>query len=415
MRLDLDFVRSRFPAFDAGSPARDLAFFENAGGSYACRPVVERLTTFMTATKVQPYGPFALSERAGEAMDEGYRAIGDLLGTDPERLTLGPSSSANTYVLAHALRHLVAPGDEVVVTNQDHEANVGCWRRMCERAGGVVREWRVDDHGELHLADLEALVGPRTRIVAMSLCSNLVGTLNPVAAAAGIAHRHGALLVGDAVSYAPHAIPEVERSGLDFCFFSTYKVFATHVGVLWGSEAGLDRTQAQGHYFNADKPRYRLNPTGPQHAEIAALGGLATYVDEIYAHHHPSPEAPARSAHDRALAVWDLFRDHEARLAARLLAGVAHLPGLRVLGEERDVTRRAAVVSLVPTRVAASRLARALGERGVAVRNGHFYALRLVEALGLDPAEGVLRISMVHYNSEADVDRLLSGLGELLA
>ena len=409
MNLDVDFVRRQFPAF-ADAPTRRWAFFENGGGSYACGPVVDRLHRFMTEHKVQPYGPFALSERAGAAMDEGYAAIAAWLGTPVEQITLGPSTSANAYVLARALAPRLGAGEEIVVTNQDHEANIGAWRRLAEQ-GLEIREWRVDAQGELALAELERLVGPRTRLVCCSLCSNLTGSINPLAEIVAIAHRHGALVVGDGVSFAPHLPLAVEESGLDFYLFSTYKTFGTHLGVLWGSPEALAHTSNQSHYFNADKPRSRLNPAGPQHAEIAALGGLATYFDNLYDHHFSASEADFGR---RAAAVWRLIREHESRLTERLLAGLERLPGLRLIGHGRQaLERRVGVVSLVPERVPPSLLAARLGARDIAVRNGDFYAVRLVEALGIDPEEGVLRCSLVHYNTLDEVDRLLEGLDEL--
>jgi cysteine desulfurase family protein (TIGR01976 family) len=410
MVLDVDFVRSRFPAF-RDPEARRWAFLENAGGSYVCQPVLDQLQSFMVERKVQPYGPFALSQQAGEAMDAGYRAIASWLATDPDQLTLGPSTSANTYVLAQALRPMLQPGDEIVVTNQDHEANIGAWRRLAE-FGVAVREWRADASGELQVADLEDLVGPRTRIVCFSLCSNIVGTVAPLAQIVAVAKRHGALVVGDAVSFAPHLPLDLEASGLDFYLFSTYKVFATHLGVLWGRREALARTTNQSHYFNADRPRIRLNPAGPQHAEIAALAGLGSYFDEVAAH-HLGARAGSREANFQA--VWALIRDHETRLTERLLAGLERMPQLRVLGRGLDgVADRVSVVSVVPTGVSAAVLARGLGEQLVAVRNGHFYAVRLLEALGVDLVDGVLRISLVHYNTAEDVDRLLAGLEALL-
>ncbi len=409
MKLDVDFVRRQFPAF-ADAQARQWAFFENGGGSYACGPVVERLHRFMTEHKVQPYGPFALSERAGAAMDEGYAAIAAWLGTPVDQITLGPSTTANAYVLARALAPRLGAGEEIVVTNQDHEANIGAWRRLAEQ-GLEIREWQVDETGELELAELERLVGPRTRLVCCSLCSNLTGSINPLAEIVAIAHRHGALVVGDGVSFAPHLPLAVEESGLDFYLFSTYKTFGTHLGVLWGSPEALAHTSNQSHYFNADKPRSRLNPAGPQHAEIAALGGLSTYFDDVYDHHFSAPEPDFGR---RAAAVWGLIREHETRLTERLLAGIERLPGLRLVGHGRQaLARRVGVVSLVPERLPASLLATRLGARDIAVRNGDFYAVRLIEALGIDPDEGVLRCSLVHYNTLDEVDRLLDGLDQL--
>lgn len=409
MRLDVAFVRAQFPAFSI-SPTKDWAFLENAGGSYVCRQVLDRLQTFMTEHKVQPYGPSWMAARAGEAMDAGYETVAALLNTKRERLTLGPSTTANLYVLANALRPSLAPGDEIVVTNQDHEANIGCWRRL-EEFGVVVREWQADETGALRLADLEALMSARTRIVCFSLSSNIVAIQNPVAAIVRIAKSRGALVVGDAVSFAPHWIPDVEATGLDFFLFSTYKTFATHLGVMWGSEEGLARTTCQGHYFNEAKPNYRLNPTGPLHAEIAALAGIGEYVDTLYGHHVGGIEV---SLHKRTDALFRLVKEHEIALTRRLIEGVEGMPGLGVVGPGTEsMETRSSVVAIRSDRLAPAEIARRLAERTIAVGAGHFYAARLIEALGIDLERGVLRVSMVHYNTLEEIERLVEALGEI--
>lgn len=408
MKLNTQFVRSQFPAFD-GFPGSEWAFFENAGGAYGCRPVVDRTHEFMTRYKVQPYGPSEMARRAGEAMDAGYLTIADLLDTRVENLTLGPSTTINLYVLAQALRSTLRPGDEIVVTNQDHEANIGCWRRL-EEHGIVIREWRVDEWGELRTEGLESVVGPKTRVVCFTLSSNIISTLNPVSEVVEIAKRHGALVVGDAVSYAPHNLPAVEETGLDFFLFSTYKTFASHQGVMWGSDEALGRTSNQGHYFNADKPNARLNPAGPQHGEIAALAGLRDYFEDLDTHHFAGRGG---SLHQRVSRVMGLVREHEARLTARLISGIDEIDGLRVLGKKSDETdQRSSVVSVTSKKVPPATLASKLAEKKIAVGSGHFYAIRLLEALGIDPARGVLRISLVHYNTDEEVDRLLEALSE---
>lgn len=409
MTLDIEFIRSQYPVFQKPETA-EWAFFENAGGSYVPRQVIDRLTHFFRFTKVQPYGPFPSSAAAGEAMDESYRCIAELLNAEEDALTLGPSTTMNFYVLAQALRPTLRAGDEIIVTNQDHEANIGWWRRLAE-FGAVVKEWGMDpETGELNIEELKNLVTERTRLVCFTLCSNIVGTMNDVTEIAGIAHDAGALAIGDGVSFAPHRLPDLKRLGLDLYLFSTYKTFGTHVGVMWGKKEVLEGLKEQGHFFNVDKPHYRLNPAGPLHAEIAALGGIGEYYDALYEHHFTEKDL---NRHERTLRVFDLFADHEARLANRLLETLSGLPGMRIIGQTHaEPGRRASTISFVPEKKKASDMVKQLVERKIAVRNGHFYALRCVEALGVrDPVEeGVIRISLVHYNNEAEVDRLIEGL-----
>jgi cysteine desulfurase family protein (TIGR01976 family) len=406
--LDIDFVRNQYPVFRNPETAQ-WAFFENAGGSYVPGRVIDRLTHFFQYNKVQPYGLFPSSIAAGEAMDAGYRCIAELLNAEEEALTLGPSTTMNFYVLAQAVRPTLRAGDEIIVTNQDHEANIGCWRRLNE-FGAVIKEWRIDpESGELDIDDLKKLVTERTRLVSFSLCSNIVGTMNDVTAIAEIAHDVGALAIGDGVSFAPHRLADVTRLGVDLFLFSTYKTFGTHIGVMWGKKEVLEKLECQGHYFKGDDPHYRLNPAGPLHAEIAALAGLGDYYDTLYAHHFN--ETPS-SRHERASRVFDLFADHEARLANRLLEALGTLPGVRIIGQPRaEAGRRASTISFVPKNDRPSAIVKRLSERRVALGKGHFFALRCIEALGIkDPQEGVVRVSLVHYNNEDEVDRLIEGL-----
>jgi cysteine desulfurase family protein (TIGR01976 family) len=411
MKLDTAFIRSQYPVFANPETAR-WAMFENAGGSYVPRQVVDRLHDFFRFTKVQPYGPFESSIRAGEAMEVGYRAMAGLLNCDPDELTLGPSTTMNFYVLAQAIRPLLEPGDEIIVTNQDHEANIGCWRRL-EEFGAVIKEWQIDPlSGELDIGDLKSLVGDRTRLVCFTLCSNIVGTMHDYAAICDIAHAAGALAIGDGVSFAPHRVLDVHRSGLDLYLFSAYKTFGTHIGVMWGKPSVLADLAPQGHYFNCDLPHYRLNPAGPLHAEIGALAGIEAYIDALYDHHF---DESASGLHDRAARVFDLFADFETVQANRILNAIRAIPGARIMGQARAASgSRAATIAFTLDGMSSGEAVKKLVEKQIAVRNGHFYALRCLEALGIgDTDDGVIRISLVHYNSAEDVDRLVQGLQTL--
>lgn len=410
--LDVAYVRTQYPAFNHPRTS-GWAFFENAGGSYVPRQVSDRLHRFFTEYKVQPYGYSYMQEQAGRAMDDGYVAISSMINADRTEITLGPSTTMNLYVLAQALRPGLSPGDELIVTNQDHEANIGCWRRL-EEFGVVVREWRVDsDTGELDIDGLEDLISDRTRIVCFSLCSNIVGTMNDVDAVCDIARAAGAVTIADGVSFAPHEMPDVQTLGPDFIVFSTYKTFATHLGVLWGRPDRLKALAPQGHFFNADKPNYRMNPAGPLHAEIGALAGLGQYVGDLYRHHFP--EHPTESLRAQTEAMFSLFAEHETALANRVLDFAREHPDLRIVGRHRaQAGGRAGTIALEPRNRTPDHVARTLAESRIAVGAGHFYAYRCLQALDIAPETGVVRISLVHYNSAEEVDRLIAALADAL-
>lgn len=411
MNLDLDFIRDQYPVFQNPDTAR-WAMFENAGGSYVPKQVIDRLHDFFRYTKVQPYGLFDSSVVAGEAMDAGYRAMAGLLNCDPDELTLGPSTTMNFYVLAQAIRPLLEPGDEIIVTNQDHEANIGCWRRL-EEFGAVIKEWQIDPQsGELDIEDLKKLVTEKTALVCFTLCSNIVGTMNDYQAICEIAHSVDALAIGDGVSFAPHRVLDVNSSGLDIYCFSTYKTFGTHIGVMWGRQSVLDQLEPQGHYFNKDLPHYKFNPAGPLHAEIAALAGIEEYIEAVYHHHFDQSHY---DFHTHACKVFDLFAEHETVQANRVLEAIKAIPGARIIGQDKaEMGSRASTISFTLDGIDCSDATKFLVDKQIALRNGHFYAVRCLEACGIeDTAEGIIRISLVHYNEAVDVDRLVAGIGEL--
>lgn len=406
-QLDLAFVRSQFPAFTEPTLA-GWAFFENAGGSYPCKQVVRRLTEFYAKTKVQPYAPYPASRRAGALMDEAYLRLATCLDVGDDEVHFGPSTSQNTYVLARAFRPLWTEGDQIIVTNQDHEANSGAWRRL-EATGIVVREWQVDPQtGHLDPAGLDALLTDRTRLVAFPHASNIVGEINPVREIAARARATGAITVVDGVSYAPHGLPDVEELGVDVYLFSSYKTYGPHQGVMAVRRALAERAENQGHYFNAADLRKRLTPAGPDHAQIAALAGVADYVDALYAHHFTTNLA----ADGRARRVHDLMREHEIALMRPLLDYLKSRNDIRLIGP-REPEDRAPTISIAHRRPG-EELARDLAEHRIMAGGGSFYANRLVEALGIDPGHGVLRLSFVHYTAPEEIDRLIRALDAVL-
>jgi len=244
------------------------------------------------------------------------------------------------------------------------------------------------------------------------LCSNLVGTHNDMAAIAEMAHRVGALVVADGVSYAPHVIPDMKTLGVDFYAYSTYKTFGTHQGLLWGSREALKKTEGQGHFFNEEKSRYRLNPTGPQHAQIAALAGITEYFDDLHKHHFGESDL---GLHERARQTFELVGDHEAKLANILLDYLKDRDDIRILGQDHAAPgRRASTIAFHARAMPSKHIAEQLAESKIGVGAGDFYALRCVEALGMDPADGVVRVSLVHYNTIAEAKKLIVALTKIL-
>ena len=406
--LDLDFVRARFPAF-AQASLQGQAFFENAGGSYPCAPVVARLMRFYTERKVQPYAPYEASRLAGAEMDEARDRLSALLGVMPDELSFGPSTTANTYTLAQAFRQHLRPGDAIVVTDQDHEANSGPWRRLAD-AGIAVREWKLDPAtGSLPLDRLEALLADgRVKLVCFPHCSNVVAEVNPVAEIVAMAHAAGAVTCVDGVSYAPHGLPDVGAMGTDIYLFSTYKTWGPHQGAMVIRQDLADRLPNQGHHFNAGVRYKRFTPAGPDHAQIAACAGIADYLDDLAAHHGGGDLAPAA----KGAFVHDLMRGHESKLLAPLLDWARGRNDVRLLGPDQ-AEGRAPTVALHCNRPG-EEVARDLAPHGIMAGGGSFYADRPLQALGIDTGHGVLRLSFLHYTSPAEIDQLIAALDRVV-
>ena len=406
--LDLEFVRSQFPAFQ--SPVLSThAFFENAGGSFPCRAVVDRLHSFYTDRKVQPYAPYPGAQAGGAEMDEARLRLAGMMGVAREEVSFGPSTSANTYVLAQAVRKwLSGKGLAIVVTDQDHEANSGVWRRLADE-GIEVREWKLDpETGSLDPADLRALLADgKVRLVCFPHCSNVVAELNDVAAICAIAREAGARTVVDGVSYAPHGFPDIPALGCDVYLFSAYKTYGPHQGIMViRQDFGMD-LPGQAHFFNNDTLYKRFTPAGPDHAQIAACAGMADYVDALAARHGIGGDAAARNR-----GVHDLMRAHEVAVIAPLLDYLAARNDVRLIGP-RDAARRAPTVAVDLGR-AAEPVSEELGRMGIACWAGDFYAVRPLTAMGVDLEKGVLRMSAVHYTGAEDVARLIAALDRVL-
>jgi selenocysteine lyase/cysteine desulfurase len=401
--LDLAFVRRQFPAF-ADPDLEGWAFFENAGGSYPCRQVVDRLVDYYRRTKAQPHHPYPQARAAGKAMDAGTARLAPWLGASVDEVHVGPSTSQNTYVLAQAVRRILDTGDAIVVTAQDHEANSGAWRRLAD-TGIEVREWPVDPRtGQLDPADLDPLLDDRVRLVSFPHCSNVVGHPNPVRQLSDRIHVAGALAVVDGVAHAPHHLPDFASLGADVYLFSTYKTFGPHQGVMLVRRELADRLPNQGHFFNEGLIGKRLVPAGPDHAQVAALAGLVDYLEALDAHHFDdAPAATARA--DRLAGLWNA---HEAELLTPLMAALAERDDLRVLGPT-DASARVPTVSVVGPRPGVQ-LAEELAGHGIMAGGGHFYAYRLIEALGIEPDHGILRLSFVHNTSADEVEQLIAAL-----
>ncbi|MFT5350305.1 MAG: selenocysteine lyase/cysteine desulfurase [Planctomycetota bacterium] len=408
-KLDVDYVRTCFPTFSEPLAAK-TAFFDNAGGSYVLGSVLDKLVHFYRVNKVQPYGASEIAHHAGEQMDAGRKTIVDLLGMPAGTITLGPSTTQNINTLALACTAIVDENSEVIVTEQDHESNIGAWERLCERSSATLRIWEVDPQsGELDVADFQAMLNPAVKIVCMTHSSNILGSINPIEEVIELCRENGSRILLDGVSYVPHQWPNLSIFQPDAYCFSTYKTYATHLGVMYVADDFVQELDPQCHYFNTEFAGKRFDAAGPDHAAIAALAGLREYFEQSHYHHFGKSRVSLKKKVNQ---LSGLMHKHETELCELLLSGLEDLP-IRIIGK-KTIKWREANIALVSEKHTPKQLNEALAKKDIAASHGHFYAKRLLDKLGLIEAHGgVLRISLAHYNTREEVMRLVETLQDL--
>ena len=408
--LDIEFVRSQFPAFSSDKLS-NKAFFENAGGSFMCKQVIERFDRYFKERKVQPYGFYESSILAGEEMDSARTRMAEYLNVNTEEVLFGPSTSQNTYVLAQSFLEKFESGDEIIVSDQEHEANAGSWHRMLNKGIKVI-VWKIDPNtGSLDINDLKNLITEKTKFIAVTHCSNIVGEINDIKIISDIAHKNGSLLIVDGVSYCPHGLPDVNELGADIYFFSAYKTYGPHQGVMVIRENAKKALTNQSHFFNSNYSDKFMVPAGPDHAQVAACNGILDYFDEIFEHHFSSGEMLLGG--NKPKSVAKLFRDQEIKLLKPILDYFRNNNKCRLIGPGDNVLR-APTIAFVPKNKSPSNVASDLNRYNIMAGAGDFYAVRPLKALGIDPEEGVVRLSFVHYTSEDEVTKLINSLDKVL-
>ena len=399
MQADTAFIRRHFPGL-----AGEWAYMDNAGGSQVLAGVADRVREFLLTTPVQHGASYAPSQDAARKVAEATAALARMINAArPEELVIGPSTTFLLQQLARGMAPGFRPGDEIVVTNVDHELNIGPWRGL-EAQKVVVREWRVDPVShELDLGDLERLLGPRTRLVCVTHCSNVLGTIMPIAEIARLVHAAGAELCVDGVALAPHRPVDVQALGCDWYVYSFYKTYGPHQAVLWGRFDRLLELASLNHFFiGKDRVPYKLQPGNVNYELAYGCAGIPEYLAALGEHHRAEP--------------FDVIAAHEEALAERLLGWLRGRNDVRIIGRRGSSrNERVPTVSFVVEGRPSSAVVAAVDPHRVGIRFGDFYARHLIEALGLAAQDGVVRVSMVHYNTLAEVDRLIAALDQALA
>jgi cysteine desulfurase family protein (TIGR01976 family) len=409
-RFDPHAVRPLFPALRETVNGQPALFFDAPGGTQVPQAVIDAISGYLIHSNANAHGAFLTSQRTDAVLTGAHQALADLLGCAADEVFFGQNMTSLTFALSRAIGRELGPGDEVVVTRLDHDANVAPWRALAER-GVTIHEVDVDvEDCTLDMADLAAKITPRTKLVAVGYASNAVGTINDVSRVVALAREVGALSFVDAVHYAPHGPIDVHALGCDFLACSVYKFFGPHVGVIYGKREHLERLQPYKvrPASNAAPDRWM---TGTQSHE--GLAGSIAAVDYL-----ASLATPAAQAQGRRAALVDALttiKAYERELSEQLVGGLLQIPGLTFYGirEPERFAQRTPTVSFRLAHRSPPDIAAALGEQGIFVWNGNYYALGLSERLGVEDDGGMVRVGLAHYNTAEEVDRLVAAVAAL--
>jgi cysteine desulfurase family protein (TIGR01976 family) len=425
--LDLSYVRSQFPSLAQTVNGHRAAFLDGPGGTQVPERVIEAISRYLRQDNANTGGAYSTSRQTDRMIARARAAMADFLDCGADEVVFGPNMTTLTFAIAGAIGRELKPGDEILVTRLDHDANVSPWLAMAEDRGVTVRWAEIhEENCTLDLQDLASKINENTKLVAVGYASNAVGTINPVRVITKLAHAAGALCYIDAVHYGPHGLIDVAAIDCDFLACSTYKFFGPHMGVLYGKREHLSR-------FRPYKVRPNTNAIPNcwewgtlNHECIAGIEACVEYIADIGRHVTEScgdsglgfPPSEARPIPRRVgiEAAYVSIRQHERELIERTMRGLTSIRGLKIYGitdpgrfNDRCPTFAVRIEGHTPLELATK-----LGERGIFTWDGNYYALNLTEHLDVEKSGGFLRIGLVHYNTAEEVDRLLTALDEMV-
>jgi cysteine desulfurase family protein (TIGR01976 family) len=399
-------ARLDFPALARGPDGIQLAYLDGPGGSQVPQAVIAAMADFYAVCNVNTHGRFPPSREVDRRMDGARTAVAAFLGADnPRCISFGQNMTTLNFALSAAIGKTLKVGDEVLITALDHEANRGPWLRLAEK-GVVIREVRLKETGELDAADMAAKITPRTKVFALGASSNALGTVNDLALARRLTHAVGSLLIVDAVHYAPHFPLDVRAMDVDFLLCSGYKFYGPHVGVLYSRPGALEQLPTDRLSVQDPAAPYRIETGTLNHAAIDGLRAAVEYLAGF---------GSGATLRERLVDAMNGICAHEHALAKFYHDAVRAIPGVRVWGPDFGNRARAPTVSITLDNATAGEAAAMLGERGICVWDGHFYAARAVQVLGLAERGGLLRTGISLYSTRDEIVRLLSGIEALAA
>lgn len=403
MKLDLDFIRNEYPSL-----RDDYVFFDNAGGSQTLKRVMNKVTEYYMTSDVQLGGTYSISTKARARINSGTAQIAQTLNAKfPHEAVIGSSSTALIRLFSISIGKTLKAGDEIIVTNADHQANLSPWLNLAEQ-GIIIKTWAFNKKTfQLELEDLKKLMSEKTKLVAYCHVSNIFGTIHPAKEFNAYIRSQGALAFVDGVAYAPHRLPDVQDLEADFYVYSIYKVFGPHLAVLYGKEEHLLRLPGMNHSIvpNDDLP-YKFQPGGPNYELTYALNGITEYLQAVAQHHGMDSN---RSVREQMQFAYDLFDVHEEALTNHLLGFLSKKENVRIIGEtssSKDL--RVCTIAFVVKGMNSEDIDAKVAPNNIGIKTGDFYADGITKALDLDQQGGVVRVSMAHYNTFEELERLIT-------
>ena len=412
-QLDLTWSRAQFPALAQTVNGHPAVFLDGPGGTQVPQRVIDAISGYLRRNNANTAGAYATSRNTDAMIAEARRAMADFFNCDPDEVVFGPNMTTLTYAISRSIGRELHPGDEILLTHLDHDANISPWRAL-EEHGVTIRLAEINEEDcTLDMHDLTAKITERTKLVAVGYASNAVGTINHAEEVIRLAHKAGALAYIDAVHYAPHGPIDVRALDCDFLVCSTYKFFGPHMGVLYGKREHLKRLVPYKVRANTNAIPNRWEWGTLNHECIAGITACVDYLADLGRRADPS----ASTRRSALLAAYKAIRQHERELMERLISGLLVIPGLKLYGihNPQRFNQRCPTVAVRIAGWTPLQLATKLGERGFFTWDGNYYALNLTERLNVEKDGGFLRIGLAHYNTTEEVERFLAALREIVS
>lgn len=406
--MDIEYIREKFPALKNG-----YTFMDNAGGSQILGTAINNIQDYFLNYNVQLGASYEVSANAGKALLKSTEKVAQFINaSDTKEVIMGASSTMLLRILSICISQNWTEGDEVIVTNTDHEANVSCWKDL-EIKGIVIKTWHVDPESlELSLENLKSLLSSKTKLVAVTHCSNVLGSINPIKQIAQIVHEGGALICVDGVAFAPHRRVDVQELDVDFYVFSWYKVYGPHLAVMYGKLPLLIGMPGINHnFFKAEDVPYKFQPGNYNFELTYSLKAIPEYLEELYDHHFESNKFSETEKYD---ASFVLIAAYEAQLAQELLSYLNSIPEIRIIGNTSAASnKRVPTISFIHKNFKSSEIVEMVDKYKIGIRFGDFYAKQLIKDLDLEQHNGVVRVSLVHYNTLEEVAKLIESFKKI--